>query len=186
MIALKSNSQKEAKSILIFDTNIFLLGIDINLIDGLIYTTPEVIDEIKHKKYLSKNRNILNKIHAAIESKKLILMNASDQYFKEIEHNSKLTGDYRALSAVDKGLVALTLEIKETVNKNVIIYTNDYTIENICSELNILFSPLNKKGIKSKTIWEVYCPYCNEVFKSEDLHKYCDRCGLRLMRRPKK
>ncbi|TFG14753.1 MAG: hypothetical protein EU535_02880 [Promethearchaeota archaeon] len=186
MIALKSNPQKKAKSILIFDTNIFLLGIDFNLIDGLIYTTPEVIEEIRHKKYLSKNRNILNKIYAAIESKKLILKNASDQYFQEIEHNSKITGDYNALSAVDKGLVALTLELRETVNKNVKIYTNDYTIENICSELNISFSPLNKKGIKSKTIWEVYCPYCNEVFKPEDLHKYCDRCGLKLKRRPKK
>ena len=47
MTALKNNNSKNASKILIFDTNIFLTGIDLNIIKDLIYTTPSVIDEIR-------------------------------------------------------------------------------------------------------------------------------------------
>ncbi|MCK4778678.1 MAG: hypothetical protein KAT57_00760, partial [Candidatus Lokiarchaeota archaeon] len=55
----------------IFDTNIFLTGIDFNLFEGDIFTTPSIIEEVKDCRYIEKNRNILNKINAAIETKKL-------------------------------------------------------------------------------------------------------------------
>ncbi len=178
------------RKILIFDTNIFLAGIEFNLIDGIIYTTPKVIEEIKVKRYRDKNRNILNRIEAAIESKKLILKQPTDmKYIQEIEKESKYSGDYIALSDVDKELIALALEIKETLTKDVVIYTNDYSMENICSILNLAYSPLNKKGIKSKIIWQIYCPFCLEgegLYKAKDLNKVCETCGSKLKRRPKK
>jgi len=174
------------QEIKVFDTNIFLTGIDFNLINGLIYTLPEVIDEINVKKYHEKNRNILNRIYAAIDSKKLMLRSPIDKFFQIIEDNSKISGDFKALSEVDKGLLALTLELKQNSNNDVVMYTNDYSMENLCSKLNIPFSPLIKQGIKSEIIWEVYCPFCNDVFKSEDLNNPCERCGSKLKRRPKK
>ncbi|TFG01106.1 MAG: hypothetical protein EU540_04430 [Promethearchaeota archaeon] len=177
---------KKNNEILIFDTNIFLTGIDFNLMNGLIYTTPNIINEIKIDKYINKNRNILNKIQAAIDSKKLILKTPSNKYIDEVDKKSELTGDYKALSNTDKELIALTLELKETVTNNIMIYTNDYSMENLCSELNIPFSSLFKKGIKSKILWEIYCPYCNEIFKPGNLNKNCEKCGLKLKRRPKK
>lgn len=184
MILQKSN--KKNNEILIFDTNIFLTGVDFNLLKGIIYTTPNIINEIKIDKYINKNRSILNKIQAAIDSKKLILKTPLNKYIDEIEKKSELTGDYNALSNTDKELIALTLELKETVTINITIYTNDYSMENLCSELNIPFSPLFKKGIKSKIIWEVYCPFCKEIYKAENLNKNCEKCGLKLKRRPKK
>ncbi|MFX1258513.1 MAG: NOB1 family endonuclease [Promethearchaeota archaeon] len=176
--------KEENIMILTFDSNIFLTGIDFNLINGIIYTTPKIIDEIKVDKYLEKNRNILNRIQAAIDSKKLIIKSPSDKYIQEIEFKSKLTGDYKALSDADKELIALTLELINTLNRNTIIYTNDYSMENLCSELNIPFSPLmGKKGIKLKIIWEVYCPFCKDIRKSEDLNEKCEICGSKLKRR---
>ncbi|MHA1525440.1 MAG: ribonuclease VapC, partial [Promethearchaeota archaeon] len=62
----------------------------------------------------------------------------------------------------------------------------DYSMENLCSVLDIPFSPLIKKGIKSKIIWEVYCPICSKVYNAEDLNNPCEICGLKLKRRPKK
>ncbi len=175
------------RKILIFDTNIFLSGIEFNLIDGIIYTTPSVIEEIKVKRYIDKNRNILNRIEAAIESKKLILNRPSNlKYIQEIEKKSEISGDYRALSGVDKELIALALEIKETLTEDVVIYTNDYSMENICSLLNLAYSPLNKKGIKSKIIWQIYCPFCLNDYKAKDLFSTCETCGSKLKRRPKK
>jgi rRNA maturation endonuclease Nob1 len=177
---------KEKRSILIFDANIFLTGLDFNLINDIIYTTPDIIDEIKVKRYSEKNRNIINKIQAAIESKNLIVRSPSKSFLNEISTKSKLTGDYKALSEADNGLIALTLELmSENLNENVIIYTNDYSMENLCSELNIPFSPLGKKGIKSKIIWEVYCPFCKEIHEGQDFNSPCEKCGQKLKRRPK-
>jgi len=100
-----------------------------------------------------------------------------------VEEKSKLTGDFNALSKTDILLVALALELIKTTNNEIIIYTNDYSMENLCSELNLKFKPLFKNGIKSKIYFEVYCPYCKTTYKSEDLYKNCERCGLKLKRR---
>jgi len=183
----KRNDKEFTKNkLLIFDTNIFLTGINFNLIEGIIYTSPKVIEEITVNRYIEKNRNIINRIQAAMISKKLILKSPSDKYLKEIESKSKLSGDYNALSDTDKDVLALTIDLKENYKNDVIVYTNDYSMENLCSVLNIPFSPIIKRGIKSKIIWEVYCPICNDVYNAEDLNKPCEICGFKLKRRPKK
>ena len=176
---------KEEQPILVFDTNIFLTGIDFNLIDAEIYTTHNIIKEVTVKKYSEQNRNIIYKIQAAIYSKKLTVKNPLEEYVHEIEKKSKKTGEVKALSRADKELIALTLELIETTDRRVVIYTNDYSMENLCSEMNIPFSSLNKEGIKSKIIWEIYCSFCNRVFDAEDLNRKCETCGTRLRRRPK-
>ncbi|MFX1338771.1 MAG: NOB1 family endonuclease [Promethearchaeota archaeon] len=179
MIALKNNP------ILIFDTNIFLLGINFNVINGKIYTTPNVIEEVKHKRYINKNRNIITRIQAAIESKKLVLQTPTNKFNQEIDLNSKTTGDYKSLSFVDKELIALALELKLALKKDVVLYTNDYSMQNLCSELNITFLPLIRDGIKSRIIWEVYCPFCNEIKTVEEYGKDCEICGTQLKRKKK-
>ena len=175
----KNNLEEELYEILIFYTNIFLLGIDINVINAQIYTSHQIIAEIKKG---DKNRNILFKIQAAIDTHKLIIRSPSESYIQEINKIAKTTGDYKALSEADKELLALTLELNNTSEQGVLLYTNDYSMENLCSELEIPFSPLLKKGIKSKIIWQVYCPHCKDVFKSEDLNQTCERCGSKLKR----
>ncbi|MFW9879340.1 MAG: NOB1 family endonuclease [Candidatus Thorarchaeota archaeon] len=176
---------KEKNSIYIFDTNIFLTGIDFNVIRGVIYTTPSIVEEVKASKFLEKNRNILNKINAAIESKKLKTKHPKGKYLTLVKQASKKTGDFNALSDADKELIALTLELIKTTDKMVKIYSNDYSIENVCVELNIPFSSLYKNGIESKIIWQIYCPYCKTIHKAEDFNQVCEICGSKLKRRPK-
>jgi UPF0271 protein len=176
-------SQKKKNSILVFDTNIFLTGIDFNYFKETIVTTTEIINEIKVKKYEEQNRNILQRIELAIELKKLVLKEPTEYYIKLVEEKSKLTGDFNALSKTDIGLVALAFELIQIANNEITIYTNDYSMENLCSELNLKFKALFKKGIKNKIYFEVYCPYCKTTYKSEDLNKNCERCGLKLKRR---
>ncbi|MFW9998996.1 MAG: NOB1 family endonuclease [Candidatus Hodarchaeota archaeon] len=177
---------KEQAPLYIFDTNIFLTGIDVNVIQGEIYTTPSIIDEVKDPRYIEKNRNILNKINVAIETKKLKIKVPENEYIKKVKETSKKTGNFKALSDVDTELIALTLELMEKSNKNVTIYSNDYSIENVCSELSIPYSPLYKEGIESTIIWEVYCPQCKIIHHPEDLNRICETCGSKLRRRPKK
>ncbi|UCD01298.1 MAG: hypothetical protein JSV23_10520 [Promethearchaeota archaeon] len=177
---------KQKASIYILDTNIFLTGIDFNIFEGIIYTTPSIIEEVKVSKYLDRTRNILNKINAAIETRKLKIKSPQSKFIDKIKEASKKTGDFKALSDADKELIALTLELIEKRDELVKIYSNDYSIENVCSELNIPFSSLYKDGIESKIIWEIYCPYCKNIRNPEDLNKICEICGTKFKRRPKK
>ena len=82
--------------------------------------------------------------------------------------------------------MAISLELTEKQEESMRVYSNDYSIENVCSELNIPFSSLFKDGIESKIIWEIYCPYCKKIYRAEDLNKICEICGKKLRRRPKK
>lgn len=184
MIHQKNSNMKEKSPVHIFDANIFLTGIDFNIIEGTIYTTPSIVEEIKVLRYEEKNRIILNRIFVAIEGKKLLIKSPNEEFIEIVKNKSKKTGDFKALSNADKELIALSLELIKNQIKNVIVYSNDYSVENLCSELNIPYSPLFKEGIEKKIIWEVYCPSCYNIQSPEDLYKMCEKCGSKLKRRP--
>ncbi len=177
---------KKKDDIYILDANIFLTGIDFSLFKGIAYTTPSIIDEIRDHRYREKNRNILNKINAAIETNKLRVKHPENKYIEKIIIVSKKTGDFKALSKADKELIALTLELTRKFNRKVTMFSNDYSIENVCSELSVPFLPLYKEGIESKITWQVYCPQCGKIHNVEDLNRLCEICGSKLKRRPKK
>lgn len=170
-------------SILVFDTNIFLTGIDFSLIPSKIYTTPQVIEEIDVVKYQSKNRTILNRVLVAIETGKLIVKKSQDIYRFRVREKSKLTGDFISLSETDVDVIALALELKEFENDEVIVYTNDYSIENLCSHLNLGFKSIFKEGIKKKYIFALYCPSCKKIYDKSYGEKNCDNCGSELKRK---
>ena len=175
---------RKKSSILIFDTNIFLTGIDINLFPNKIYTTPEIINEIEVIRYESRNRNIINRIQAAVESRKLIIENPPEKYVNHAKTIAKNTGDLKALSDQDYSVIALALELMNSFE--VELFTNDYSIQNLCFELNIAVRSLFKNGIEHQIIFEVYCPHCQTIHNSEKLNDTCDACGSQFKRRPKK
>ncbi len=62
MTAQKNEGKELIEKISVLDTNIFLTGLEINLFNGIIYSTPNVIEEIRVSKFAEKNRNIIIKI----------------------------------------------------------------------------------------------------------------------------
>ncbi|MBD3255577.1 MAG: hypothetical protein GF383_10825 [Candidatus Lokiarchaeota archaeon] len=167
----------------VFDANIFLSGINFNLLEGKIYTTPNVIKEIDVKRYKDKNRNILTRIEAGLESSQLIVKVPEAKYLKEIEQVAKETGDFKALSITDREVLALALELSEEQTEKVLLYTDDYSMENVALELKIPFSQFFREGIKKKVKWEVFCPNCNLIYGPEDLFEKCEICSTKLKRR---
>ena len=179
MIARKKNS------ILIIDTNIFLTGIDFNLFEGEIYTTDKILAEINVPKYKVKNRTILNRFQAALDSGKLRIKNPSKRYIELVKQKSVATGDLNVLSKADFEIIALTLELGKSEEYDVKLYTNDYSMQNLSTALGIKFESLFKEGIKHEIDFEVYCPYCEIIYDSKFLNTPCERCGLKLKRRSK-
>ncbi|MHA1642385.1 MAG: NOB1 family endonuclease [Promethearchaeota archaeon] len=172
--------------ILIFDTNIFLIGIDINLIPGKIYTTPLVLNELDVQKYEDKNRPALNRIKAALETKKLLVKSPSKEHIELIKKKAIKTGDLNVLSETDISIIALATEFLKDEKNDVVVCTNDYSMQNLCSELGLKFKSIHRKGISEKRIYETYCPFCGTIYDPEYLDNVCERCGIRLKRRPKK
>ena len=170
-------------SILIIDTNIFLKGIDINIFKEKMYTTHKIIDEINVLKYQNKNRNIINRIEVAINKEQLIIRDPKEEYINRTIDASKITGDVNALSKADIELIALALELMETSGDDITLYSNDYTVQNLCSEMNIKFNSIFKKGIKNQKKFELFCPSCREKYSAENMLKYCEVCGSKLKRR---
>ncbi|MHA1805150.1 MAG: NOB1 family endonuclease [Promethearchaeota archaeon] len=175
---------KKADKIFVLDANVLFLGVNINLMEALLFTTPSIIDEIEVEKYKEKNRNILNILQAAILGKKLNVKEPSKKYLQVVEEHSKKTGDVQALSQADKELLALTLELRETQELPVILYTNDYSMENVCIHMNLPFSSVKKNGISKKITWQAYCPVCNTIYEPELFKQKCEICGSRILRRP--
>jgi UPF0271 protein len=178
-----AQNQKK-NSILIFDTNIFLIGIDFNVIPQKIYTAPNILEELKVEKFASHNRNIMNRVIVAIDSGNLIIKEPAYKYLMQVKVSSHKTGDIRALSIADQQLIALALELKDLFDEEVILYTNDYSIQNCCRELNIHYKSLIKRGIRQKINFEVYCPHCKAVYDAYKLNELCEICGSKLRRRP--
>ncbi len=141
------------------------------------------MNELKVPKYIDRNRNILLRVELAIETGKLVVKNTQDKYLTIVEEKSKSTGTTNVLSKNDVNLIGLVLELMDAYTEDIILYTNDYSMENLCTSLKIRFKPLYKKGIKEKMYFEVYCPYCKTLHKPEDLDKKCERCGLQLKKR---
>ena len=57
LIMSLDKNNKICEDVYIFDTNIFLTGIDFNLINDIIYCTQSVIDEIKVNKYKEEDKH---------------------------------------------------------------------------------------------------------------------------------
>ena len=141
------------------------------------------MNELKVPRYIDRNRNILLRVELAIETGKLVVKNSQEKYSTIVEEKSKSTGTTKVLSKNDINLIGLVLELMDAYAEDIILYTNDYSMENLCTLLKIRFKPLYKKGIKEKMYFEVYCPYCKTLHKPEDLNKICERCGLQLKKR---
>jgi UPF0271 protein len=171
--------------ILIFDTNIFLKGIDFNLFEERIFTTPKIVEEIEVLKYSNKNRNILNRVEVAISNGHLVVRNPKRNYIIATKARANVTGDIDALSEADIGLIALALELTEILEEDIVLYSNDYSIQNLCSEMDIKYSPIFKKGIKNQKTFEVYCPSCKKTYNSGTKYQNCEVCGSKLKMRPK-
>ncbi len=139
--------------------------------------------ELKVPNYINRNRNILRRVELAIETGKLVVKKSKDKYINIVEEKSKSTGTTKVLSKNDISLMGLVLELMDTYPEDIMLYTNDYSMENLCTMLKIRFKPLYKKGIEERMYFEVYCPYCKTLHNPEDLYKKCERCGLQLKKR---
>lgn len=152
--------------ILVLDSSAFF-SIE-TLPDGECYCTPGVINELK--KYKDKRLDLWGDM--------LTVVDCSVESLKIVKEKAKKSGDFGRLSSVDMTVIALGLDLKGTV------LSDDYSIENLCSILNIPYKPLSTHGIKKTVRWNYQCIGCRKWYKEK--MSECQICGSQMIARQKR
>jgi len=156
--------------IYILDTSAILSGKPINIIDAKLVTTPLVASELKPGGRDYQNFQLMKETG-------LEICVPSEDSTKKILSVSKETGDFPRLSKTDIQIMALAIELSENDNNDVMILTDDYSIQNVASELNIKFEPISQSGITKRFKWVYQCRGCGKKFK-ENIN-ICPICGAK-------
>jgi len=152
----------------ILDTSAILSGKPISLDNAKMVTTPAVSNELKPGGRDYRTFQLL-------QEKGLMIQSPSRLAENEVKETAKKTGDIDRLSSADIEVLALALDINKNSNREAIILTDDYTIQNIASNLNIKFQGFSQEGIRKKFKWVYRCPGCGKRFKESI--KICPICG---------
>jgi UPF0271 protein len=156
------------KIFFVVDTSAILSGKPISLDDANMITTPAVSAELKPggKDY---------RTFQLLQEKGLLIQSSSKISEDKVQKTAQETGDIDRLSSADIEVLALALDINRISNKEAIILTDDYSIQNVAKILDIKFRSFSQKGITRRIKWIKQCPGCKRTFKSSI--KSCPVCG---------
>jgi UPF0271 protein len=162
---------------MVLDTSAFLAGFDPFSVSEDQVTVPTVEDEIKAKT-MSWVR-----FKAAVENGKVKIKAPSEEYWNKVKASAKEVGDAFFLSETDLQLLALASELKAEGYAPKIV-TDDYSIQNVATQLGIEFVSLATFGIKRLLEWIRYCPACHRKYPADYKETTCEICGTELKRKP--
>ena len=143
------------------------------------YTTPKVEEEMK-----SDSMTAL-RFSTAVESGRLEIRVPRQEFLERVKASATSVGDSFYLSATDMEILALALELK-AAGKVPQVVTDDYSIQNVATQLGIEFVSLATFGIRRLLNWVRYCPACHREYPANYRSTTCAVCGTRLKRKPRK
>ena len=157
---------KKKSTIFILDTSAILSGKTINLDQGKLVTTPGVSNELQ-----PGGRDY--RAFLFLQERGLAINSPSKEDIKRIHRIATETGDISRLSKADIEVLALALDMNQ--EKEAIIITDDYSIQNVAHALNINFKSISQDGITKSFKWTYRCSGCGKKF-NENI-KTCPICG---------
>ena len=161
----------------ILDTSAFIQGYNLST-DEEYYTVPEVLGEIREE--LGRLR-----YEGARGSGRLREISPEEPWVEEIEEKARASGENHKLSATDKRLLALGLQLKAGGREPTVV-SDDYSVQNMASRLGFRFVSQATRGIKKVLTWTIYCPGCRRAFDSPQEDDVCPVCGTELKRKPRR
>lgn len=165
------------KKIYIIDTSAILSGKSLSFNNVQLITTTNIEKELNpggkdYKNFIYLKENFL------------IFKIPSKDSITQINNIIKKTGDIDRLSYVDREILAIALDENKQKETEVVILTDDYSIQNVATYLKIKFKSLNQDGITKKLKWISRCRGCGKKFK--DSMSICPICGSDIKKIVKK
>jgi len=141
------------------------------------FVTAKIMDEFKEF-------NVRHFAENALRMGEIKIQNPSPKTEERVREIVAAQG-FKKLSEADVSLIALALELKEK-STSCIVLTDDYSIQNFLSLLEIPFEGAVHAGIKEAISFTKYCPACSKEFSKSFLGKECPVCGTSLKKTRKK
>ena len=139
------------------------------------YTIPDVTQELKD----IQSQSIMNN---ALKDDLLVIQEPNKKSMNVIEDTIKTSGDILRLSDVDKKLLALTVQ-KKSEHNDVLLLTDDYSIQNVAKILEIPFQSIITKGIQQVYNWKLICKGCKKEYSKDYSFPECEICGSPLYKK---
>jgi len=176
---MNPQASNQGKRAIVLDTSAFIAGFDPFSLNEEQLTAPKVEEEIR--------RNSMNKLRfdTALENGRVKVKAPSQEFINQVKLSSSKVGDSFKLSETDIELLALALELK-SAGYNPQIVSDDYSIQNVATQLGIEFLALATFGIKKLLEWIRYCPACFREYPANTSAKECKVCGTALKRKPRR
>ena len=130
-----------------------------DLPEGDCVCPPGVIDELR--KYKDRRLDLWGDM--------LRVSDCSPESMEKVKEEARKSGDLGRLSPVDLTVIALGLDLEGTV------YSDDFSIENVCARLNIAYRSVGTGGIKKVEKWNYQCIGCKKWYKEK--MDECPICG---------
>ena len=176
---MSPSTEKIVRQVVVLDTSAFVAGFDPFSLPQEQVIAPKIEEEIK------RNSMVKMRFEMAIESGKVKVKEPSLEAISKMEAYAKKVGDAHKLSEADKQLLALTIDLKTAGYKPQII-TDDYSIQNVATQIGVEFLSLATFGIKRLFEWIRYCPACHKHYAADCKFKDCQICGTELKRKPRR
>jgi len=160
--------KKDPPTIFIIDTSAILSGKPLPVDQQPCWTVEEIADEF------SSGGSSWRMFQYLLE-KGLNLHRPSKEAKQQVTEIISTMGETQRLSKADQAVLALAVDAKSNKKEKIIILTDDYSIQNIASVLNIQFQSLSQKGITKTFKWIRRCRGCGRVLSSDE--KICPICG---------
>ncbi|MHA1505621.1 MAG: NOB1 family endonuclease [Candidatus Asgardarchaeia archaeon] len=164
----------------VLDSSSLMYGMNLPILckDAEIWITDSILEEVKDK----HQREL---VETLILSGRVRIKEVPKRYTKIVEEISLRIGERESLSDTDKEVIALAMYAKDEGLRPV-VYTDDYSIQNVLGYLGMEYSCFGTEGIRETWIWKFYCPACKRTFKSPTEDGLCPVCGTKLKRYRKK
>jgi UPF0271 protein len=159
---------------LILDSSAFIQGLDPQ--NEAAYTVPLVVGELRDGFVVARLRSMES-------TGRLKIVEPEESYLGVVEDESLRMGESHALSATDKQVLALGLQLRDVMLEPVIV-SDDYSVQNMADALGLGYRGLATPGIKRQFTWTLYCPGCRQEYAKPQPDDVCPICGTDLKRRP--
>lgn len=147
----------------VLDTSAILSGKDFPA-DHELYCSPKVLGELKHGR-------MKRRLDYLIESG-LRIMSPSKETIENVRKHALDTGDIARISDADIEILSLAKEL------GAVLFTDDYSIQNLARELEVKYQGIAQEGITKKIKWRYRCRGCGRYW--DEMHDSCPVCGSEL------
>jgi UPF0271 protein len=170
---------KKGKRAVVLDTSALVAGLDPFSVGEEEYTVPSVREE------MAQNSMRWIRLKTAVENGKVKVRMPREAFLRKTRAFASEVGDVFFLSETDLEVLALALELK-AAGYSPLIATDDYSIQNVASRMNVEFASLSTFGIRRRLQWIRYCPACHKEYPPNYKSVRCGICGTEMKRKPLK